>query len=81
MGVDIIIKGEAGPVFCAIRPPGHHAERGKAMGFCLFNNIAVTAAYALKEYGFTSDLFCRHLEQQSCSYMATAVDLNHFERT
>jgi acetoin utilization deacetylase AcuC-like enzyme len=52
LGVDLIMKGEAGPVFCAIRPPGHHAEHGKAMGFCLFNNIAVAAAHALKEYGF-----------------------------
>jgi len=52
LGVDLIMKGEAGPVFCAIRPPGHHAEHDKAMGFCLFNNIAVAAAHALKEYGF-----------------------------
>ncbi len=52
LGVDLIMKGEAGPVFCAIRPPGHHAEHDKAMGFCLFNNIAVAAAHALKVYGF-----------------------------
>ena len=52
MGVDLVMKGEAGPVFCAIRPPGHHAEYAKAMGFCVFNNIAVAAGYALKEYGF-----------------------------
>jgi len=51
MGVDLVMKGEAGPVFCAIRPPGHHAEYDKAMGFCVFNNIAVAAAYALEEYG------------------------------
>lgn len=35
--------------FCNIRPPGHHAERAKAMGFCLFNNVAVGAAYALRQ--------------------------------
>ena len=52
MGVDLVMKNEAGPVFCAIRPPGHHAEYDKAMGFCVFNNIAVAAAHALKEYGF-----------------------------
>jgi acetoin utilization deacetylase AcuC-like enzyme len=50
MGVDLIMRGEACPVFCAVRPPGHHAEHDKAMGFCLFNNIAVAAAYALAKY-------------------------------
>lgn len=51
MGVDLIMRDEAGPVFCGVRPPGHHAEPGTAMGFCLFNNIAVAAAHALEEYG------------------------------
>jgi acetoin utilization deacetylase AcuC-like enzyme len=51
LGVDLIMKGEAGPIFCPIRPPGHHAERDKAMGFCLFNNIAVAAAHALAAHG------------------------------
>ena len=51
LGVDLVMKGEAGPVFCAIRPPGHHAEHDRAMGFCLFNNIAVAAAHALAEHG------------------------------
>lgn len=51
LGVDLVMKGEACPAFCAIRPPGHHAEHGRAMGFCLFNNIAVAAAHALSEYG------------------------------
>ena len=37
-------------VFCAVRPPGHHAERDRAMGFCLFNNIAIGAKYAQKMY-------------------------------
>ncbi len=50
MGVDLVMKNEANPVFCAIRPPGHHAEHDKAMGFCLFNNIAVATAYALETY-------------------------------
>ncbi len=39
------------PVFAFVRPPGHHAEAGHAMGFCLFNNIAVAAAYAKEQYG------------------------------
>jgi len=51
MGVDLIMGGEANPVFCAVRPPGHHAEHNRAMGFCLFNNIAVAAAHALEAYG------------------------------
>ena len=44
--VDKIIDGELDNVFCAVRPPGHHAERERSMGFCLFNNVAVTARYA-----------------------------------
>lgn len=51
-GVDLIMKKKANPVFCSVRPPGHHAEYAKAMGFCLFNNIAVAAAHALETYGF-----------------------------
>lgn len=47
--VDRIVEGEVERVFCAVRPPGHHAEYSKAMGFCIFNNIAVTARYAQKK--------------------------------
>ncbi len=46
-GVDLLLENQAGFVFCAVRPPGHHAERARSMGFCLFNNIAVAAAEAL----------------------------------
>ncbi len=42
---------EGGFAFCGLRPPGHHAERGRAMGFCLFNNVAVTAAHAVASGG------------------------------
>lgn len=50
-GVDLVMKGEADSAFCSIRPPGHHAERNRAMGFCYFNNVAVGAAYALDVHG------------------------------
>ena len=42
---------EGGFAFCGLRPPGHHAERDRAMGFCLFNNVAVAAAHAIAELG------------------------------
>ncbi|HKY92291.1 MAG TPA: histone deacetylase family protein [Nevskiaceae bacterium] len=46
-GVDLVLGNQAAFAFCAVRPPGHHAERDRAMGFCLFNNVAVGAAHAL----------------------------------
>ena len=49
--VDAIMRGEVEHAFCAVRPPGHHAESGRAMGFCLFNNVAIAARYAQKQYG------------------------------
>lgn len=48
--VDKVLTGKADNAFCAIRPPGHHAEPEQAMGFCLFNNIAIAASYALHHY-------------------------------
>lgn len=51
LGVDMVMTGQAANVFCAVRPPGHHAERARAMGFCLFNNVAVGAAHALAAHG------------------------------
>jgi acetoin utilization deacetylase AcuC-like enzyme len=53
LGVDLVMTGQAENVFCNIRPPGHHAERAQAMGFCIFNNVAVAAAHALAEHGLS----------------------------
>ncbi|HTS93268.1 MAG TPA: histone deacetylase family protein [Stellaceae bacterium] len=49
--VDAVVKREAENAFCAVRPPGHHAEPERAMGFCLFNSIAVGAARAREVHG------------------------------
>jgi acetoin utilization deacetylase AcuC-like enzyme len=48
--VDAVFRGEADNVFCAMRPPGHHAESKRAMGFCLFNQAAIAAHYARARY-------------------------------
>jgi len=49
--VDAVMAGEADNAFCAVRPPGHHAEPDRAMGFCLFNNVAIGAAQARAVHG------------------------------
>ena len=49
--VEAVIRGEGRNALCALRPPGHHAERARAMGFCLFNNVAAGARHALAEHG------------------------------
>lgn len=49
--VDFVLSGELDSAFCGVRPPGHHAERSRAMGFCLYNNVAVGAAHALEKHG------------------------------
>jgi acetoin utilization deacetylase AcuC-like enzyme len=48
--VDEVVGGKLNNAFALIRPPGHHAESNRAMGFCLFNNVAIAAGYALKKY-------------------------------
>ena len=49
--VDLAMSGECTTAFCAVRPPGHHAERARAMGFCLFNSVAVGALHACEVHG------------------------------
>ena len=49
--VDAVLGGAADNAFCAVRPPGHHAEANAAMGFCLFNNVAVAAEHARRQHG------------------------------
>jgi acetoin utilization deacetylase AcuC-like enzyme len=50
-GVDLVMAGVVNNAFCAVRPPGHHAESACAMGYCIYNNVAVGAAHALAEHG------------------------------
>jgi acetoin utilization deacetylase AcuC-like enzyme len=50
-GVDLVMQGKVNNAFCAIRPPGHHAKRSAAMGFCIYGNVAAGAAHALHQHG------------------------------
>jgi acetoin utilization deacetylase AcuC-like enzyme len=51
LATDLVVGGKAEAAFCSVRPPGHHAERARSMGFCFFNNVAVGAAHALEQHG------------------------------
>lgn len=56
--VDAVMTGPYTKAFCGVRPPGHHAEPGRALGFCIFNNIAVGAAQALAVHGLARIAIC-----------------------
>ncbi len=49
--VDAVMRGEVSSVFCAVRPPGHHATATRGMGFCIFNHVAIAAKYLQKKHG------------------------------
>src|SRR6185295_5736467 len=51
LATDLVMEGKVANAFCSVRPPGHHAEHHRAMGFCFFNNVAVGAAHAMSQYG------------------------------
>ena len=52
LGIDEIQNKKINNAFCSVRPPGHHAESNKAMGFCIYNNVAVGASYLLSKYNY-----------------------------
>ena len=51
--IDGVQQKEFKNAFCAVRPPGHHAEKDKAMGFCIYNNVAVGANYLIEKYNYS----------------------------
>ncbi len=50
-GIDLLERGQAGTIFCLVRPPGHHAEPGMPLGFCFFNNCVIAVRYWQRRYG------------------------------
>jgi acetoin utilization deacetylase AcuC-like enzyme len=54
--IDAVMAGKVANAFCAVRPPGHHALDDRAMGFCIFNNVAIGAKYIQKKYGLSKVL-------------------------
>jgi len=54
--VDAVMRGDVRNAFCAVRPPGHHAMRDRAMGFCIFNNVAIGTRYVQQKYGLSKVL-------------------------
>lgn len=53
LATDLVMSGQVENAFCNIRPPGHHATRNQAMGFCIFNNVAIGVAHAMSQYDLT----------------------------
>jgi len=56
--VDLVMSGQVKNAFCNIRPPGHHAGRSSASGFCIFNNVAIAAAHAIEHHGLLRVACC-----------------------
>jgi acetoin utilization deacetylase AcuC-like enzyme len=54
--VDAVMQGEVANAFCAVRPPGHHAVEDRAMGFCIFNNVAIGTRYVQQKHGLSKVL-------------------------
>jgi len=93
--VDLVMGGQAENAFCNIRPPGHHAGRSSAAGFCIFNNVAVAAAHALEQHGLqrvaiadfdvhhgngTDEIFNADSRVMLCSTFATRIILTGARR-
>ncbi len=58
LATELVADGKVKNAFCNVRPPGHHATPGQAMGFCFFNNVAVGAAHAISEFGLSRVAIC-----------------------
>ena len=82
--VDHLMAGNIQRAFCATRPPGHHAEKSLAMGFCLFNNVAVAALHAIEHHGLQGwpssiSMFTTEMELLTSSKMTSALwYVHHF---
>jgi acetoin utilization deacetylase AcuC-like enzyme len=88
LATDLVLGGDAPAAFCCVRPPGHHAERGAALGFCFFNNVAVGIRHALEVYGLqrvalidfdvhhgngSEDILCDDERVLMCSIFETGI--------
>ncbi len=88
LGCDLVMSGKAAVAFCNVRPPGHHAERAAAGGFCFFNNVAVGIMHALEVHGLqrialidfdvhhgngSEDILCQEARVLMCSIFEIGI--------